>query len=434
MAAADLDGDGTIEVVVTTTQTVPTADGGAQVFVLNPDGSSYQPAGGHVPAWPRYNHLPGPGNDADRNGPGHSGFGCYGLNVAIGDIDDDPAQEIIVTYDNHFIQAFDHDGVAIDSSDYFTNRTSPWVGNRLTWGQFIRWADPQVEHDHYHLHSGQWPHPDWTEWLQWTASPPSVADLDRDGKNEVIAVPNVERHVPYVTQAYAIMVLEGAHGDASRSARRLAGWEVLPRGDAPIVVDGWYPPYGVPAPTYRQHQRRLAPRDPGLAQRWLRVVLRRHRESTLENQLPARPPDHVQLGGHGCRPQPRRRTRAAARDVRRPRRARLRPPHHPVRPRVRSSTTSLCPAPATTATATEPRRRPLSATSTATASSRSSSRPSTTGSTCSPCRDLRPTACCGRRPAADRSGPGRSTGLSRARLSSPTASSPAPLAWSAIGP
>jgi hypothetical protein len=64
----------------------------------------------------------------------------------------------------------------------------------------------------------------------------------------VIAVPNVERYVPYVTQAYAVMVLEGAHGDASRSARRKAGWEVLPRGDAPIEVDGWYPPYGVPAP------------------------------------------------------------------------------------------------------------------------------------------------------------------------------------------
>ena len=28
---------------------------------------------------------------------------------------------------------------------------------------------------------------------------------------------------------------------------RKAGWEILPRGDAPIAVDGWYPPGGVPA-------------------------------------------------------------------------------------------------------------------------------------------------------------------------------------------
>jgi hypothetical protein len=249
MAAADLDGDGSVEVVATTTQTVSTANGGAQVFVFASDGSPYQPAGGHSPAWPRYNNLPGPGNDADRNGPGHNGFGCYGLNVGIGNIDDDNALEIIVTFDNHHIQAFDHDGVAIDASDYYTNPSSPWVGNRMTWGQFIRWADPTVEHDHYHLHTGQWPHPDWTEWLQWTASPPSVADLDLDGRPEVVGVPNVEMHVPYLTQAYAIMVLEGSHGDGSRSARRKAGWEELPRGSNPIHVDGWYPPGGVPAAT-----------------------------------------------------------------------------------------------------------------------------------------------------------------------------------------
>ena len=50
-------------------------------------------------------------------------------------------------------------------------------------------------------------------------------------------MPNVELHIPYVTHAYAIMVLEGAHGDGARSARRKSGWEVLPRGDAPIDVD-----------------------------------------------------------------------------------------------------------------------------------------------------------------------------------------------------
>ena len=144
-----------------------------------PDGISYQPAGGLVPAWPRYNNLPGPGNDADRNGPGHHGYGCYGLNVGIGNIDDDPAQEILVTYDNH-----SHPGVRPrrrgDRRLALLHEPRRTVGRqRLTWGQFIRWADAQVEADHYHLHAGEWPHPDWTEWLQWTASPPNVVDLDR---------------------------------------------------------------------------------------------------------------------------------------------------------------------------------------------------------------------------------------------------------------
>jgi len=247
LAAADLDGDGDLEIVATTTQTASTEDGGAQVFVYNPDGSLYQPAGIDHQAWPRYNAQSGKGNDADRNGEGHHGYGCYGLNVAIGNIDDDPELEILVTYDNHAIQAFDHDGVAIDSAPWFSNPANEFDGQRLTWGQFIRWADPKVEEDHYHLHTGEWPSPQTAEWLQWTASPPNVVDLDGDGKNEVIGAPNVEMHEPYETQAYALMALEGAHGDGSRSAMRKAGWESLPRGNKPISVDGYYPPGGVPA-------------------------------------------------------------------------------------------------------------------------------------------------------------------------------------------
>ncbi|NOY89926.1 MAG: VCBS repeat-containing protein [Deltaproteobacteria bacterium] len=259
LAAADLDGDGLVEVVATTTQTERTEDGGAQVFVFAYDGSSYQPPGVSYQAWPRYNNRTGPGGDADRNGMGHSGFGQYGLNVGIGNIDDDPELEILATYDNHHIQAFDLDGEAIDASPYFSNRASEFAGERLTWGQFIRWADPAVEEQHYNLHTGEWPSPRTQEWLQWTASPPNVVDLNLDGKNEVLGVPNVEMNEPYETQAYAIMVLEGAYGDGSRSARRLAGWETLPRGGRPISVDGYYPPNGVPAATTVDIQGDAAP-------------------------------------------------------------------------------------------------------------------------------------------------------------------------------
>ena len=60
-------------------------------------------------------------------------------------------------------------------------------------------------------------------WLQWTASPPSIADLDRDGRNEVIGLPNAEMKEPYETQAYAFMVLDGAQkggGAVGTQARR----------------------------------------------------------------------------------------------------------------------------------------------------------------------------------------------------------------------
>ncbi len=85
--------------------------------------------------------------------------------------------------------------------------------------------------------------------MQWTATAPSVVDLDRDGKNEVVGIPNIEMNEPYETQAYAITVLEGAYGDGSRSAMRKPGWETFPRGGDPISVDGYYPPNGIPAPT-----------------------------------------------------------------------------------------------------------------------------------------------------------------------------------------
>lgn len=246
MAAGDLDQNGTIEVVVTTTQT----NGGAQVFVFNPDGSSYQPPGLSFTAWPRYNTQTGYGNDADANGMGNHGYGCFGLNVGIGDLDDDPEMEIVVTFDNHQINVFHHNGMSMLASNYFTNPSSLYPSYPLNWGQFIRWFDPMVEHNHFHLHQPPWPSPEDKKWLQWTESPPGVADLNRDGKNEVVCVTNVEKFIPYATQHHSVMALEGGYGDGSRSARRLSGWENLPSSGAPQSRAGhtWYPPTNPPSP------------------------------------------------------------------------------------------------------------------------------------------------------------------------------------------
>ena len=87
--------------------------------------------------------------------------------------------------------------------------------------------------------------------MQWTHSPPNVADINLDGKNEVICVSNVEMDMPYDTKHHSIMVLEGSYADGSRSARRLASWENLPSSDYPLSRAGhtWYPPTNPPAPT-----------------------------------------------------------------------------------------------------------------------------------------------------------------------------------------
>src|SRR5919197_1367181 len=223
MAAADLDGDGKLEVVVTTTNTSPT---GSQVFVFDANGNLFGPAG----AWPRYN-----ASDADFNGVGNHGYGAYGENVGIGNLDDDPQLEIVVTFDNHQINLFNDDGTSVLASPWYTNRESAHLGARLGWGQFIRWLSPKVENDHYHRHIGPWPDVRKTAWLQWTASPPSVADLDGDGHDEVIGVPNAEMKEPYETQAYDLMVLEGAQNGGARSARRHAGFTNPPLSRKPAV-------------------------------------------------------------------------------------------------------------------------------------------------------------------------------------------------------
>lgn len=153
---------------------------------------------------------------------GNHGYGCYGENVDIGNVDDDKQLEIIVTY----------------------------LRQRMGWGQFIRWADFKVDEDHYHVHAGDYPSVQNTMWLQFTASPVNVVDIDGDGKNEVVSIPNAELKEPYETQAYAFVVLKGAHGDGSRSACRKVGFETLPMSDKPAVrPDGdYYPPSGIPAP------------------------------------------------------------------------------------------------------------------------------------------------------------------------------------------
>ncbi len=248
LAAGDLDGDGAIEVVATTTL----ASAGSQIWVFSPDGSLYQPTGLTAwEAWPRYNALSGPGNDADTNGAGHHGDGCYGLNVAIGDIDDDSELEIIVTFDNHQINAFNHDGTSKTTSSWYKNRHNEYLNQPLDWGQMVRWAEMSVEDDHYHSHTGTWPSPaNGQVWLQWTTSPPIVVDINGDGKNEVVAVANAETNTPYETLYHTFMALEGDHGGADRSGRRLPGWEVLPKSGPPQVrTEPYYPPSVVPAPT-----------------------------------------------------------------------------------------------------------------------------------------------------------------------------------------
>ena len=56
----------------------------------------------------------------------------------------------------------------------------------MTWGQFIRWVDPQVEENHYHLHVGDWPDPGYDGNGNGAPAAATIADLDGDGQLEIL--------------------------------------------------------------------------------------------------------------------------------------------------------------------------------------------------------------------------------------------------------
>jgi len=167
LAAADIDGDGDDEVIVFSSLT----DQGSQ-----PNMYIYDGGGTVVSGWPHYD---GPGDPVTGNAC--DWCGGFNQNIAVGDLDSDGTLDLVFTQDRYSVSVFD-----VAGAPRMTDPSFDWCGDGLPlhWGEIRTYIPHTAEFsvicdDHDQI-------------LEYTYSPPLIADLDHDGTAEVIAVPNIE--------------------------------------------------------------------------------------------------------------------------------------------------------------------------------------------------------------------------------------------------
>ncbi len=254
MVAADIDGDGVIEIV--------SGHGGGYLNVLNRDGSvrwTAQPEdngekinrelrglsvfdldddgtleiiataarGSKTNTWV-YEHdnvlrAGWPRLTADAP---ESAWGTYNDNAGIGDVDGDGQAEIIVPSDVHSVCAYEANGVQLPANEIYHDHAGE------TWGAVGVHVDHAVDLRGY-AHCGTEHRPN------FAGAPATLADVNGDGVLEIIVVGNVYNcgTSPY-TDLYEMPFIFNA--DRTRWAGNGFDWEVIPSPDgnaAPLSED-----------------------------------------------------------------------------------------------------------------------------------------------------------------------------------------------------
>ncbi len=167
VACADVDADGLDEVVAFSTLT----DSGCE-----PNMYVYEGDGKVKDGWPHY-------HPADPYlGAAYDHAGGFNSNLAVGDLDGDGKLECIFPQDYGSVSVFHADGTPVWVHNRFRSHGK---GKRVHWGEVRAWPDSQRERVKWGGGRGR-------HFLEFTYSPATIADIDLDGRPEVIVVPNAE--------------------------------------------------------------------------------------------------------------------------------------------------------------------------------------------------------------------------------------------------
>ncbi len=191
VAAADVDGDGQHEILITKQATGPATS----VFEL--DGSL-------AAGWPQVGECAAPeGNCID--------YGGFNQNIGAGDLDGDGVLDVVSTYDAIGFGAWKGDGTNLPAHDDFADS---WV------------TGVEAYHD-LELAMQGWGTGDRSE---FTYSPPVIADIDGDGDHEVVLGGDHEHSESTENQGVSVWVL-------NHDMTRPAGWE-WPKDSGPPQAYG----------------------------------------------------------------------------------------------------------------------------------------------------------------------------------------------------
>lgn len=103
--------------------------------------------------------------------------GCYDQNLALGNVDDDPALEIFVTQDNAYLGLYNGDGSVFDADPTFPS---------------LKFLGVRGLHDLALARQGYADDEDTALQAHYTNSAPAIADIDGDGQNELIVLASVQ--------------------------------------------------------------------------------------------------------------------------------------------------------------------------------------------------------------------------------------------------